>query len=279
MSSRRGFLACAGSLALFPRAVRAEAVSRLSITGTREQGSLVIGKTEPKAIVTSDGTPIGVSPEGFFAAGLAYDRVGPLHLSAKFADGSLETSDITPVKRQYEIQRINGLPEKYVSPPKEIEARIQREHARLSQMRTHDTDKPWFAEPFDWPAAGIVSGLFGSQRILNGTASAPHFGVDIAAAEGTPVHAPAGAIVLLAEEFYLEGNFTLLDHGHGVFTFYMHQSKQMVKPGDTVARGQLIGLVGKTGRATGPHLHWSMNWFQVKLDPSRSTRESSPPKA
>ena len=279
MNGRRNFLAGSAAFAWFPHIARGEAASRISLTGPREQGSLVTGKIDPKATISLDDSALHVSPEGSFAFGIAYDRTAALRLSAKFLDGTIESNTVTPIARRYEVQRINGLPQKYVSPPKEIVDRIQREHAKLTQIRTRDTERPWFAEQFDWPAAGVVSGLFGSQRILNGVSSAPHFGVDIAASEGTPIHSPVSAIVALAEEFYLEGNFTLLDHGHGVFTFYMHQSKQLVKPGDTVSRGQLIGLVGKTGRATGPHLHWGMNWFQVKLDPSRSTRDPEPPKA
>ncbi len=123
-----------------------------------------------------------------------------------------------------------------------------------------------------------MSGVFGSQRIDNGTPMSPHFGVDMANATGTPIRSPTDAIVLLTDEFYLEGGFTLLDHGHGVFTHYMHQSKRLVAVGDAVKRGDPIGHIGQTGRATGPHLHWGMNWFQVKLDPSLSTRTSAPPR-
>jgi murein DD-endopeptidase MepM/ murein hydrolase activator NlpD len=184
---------------------------------------------------------------------------------------------VTPVARKYEVQRISGLPEAFVTPPPEIAARIAAEHARIAEERKRDSELASFAEPFDWPAAGIMSGVFGSQRILNGEPKSPHFGVDIAAPEGTPVHAPADGIVSDSSECYLEGNFTMIDHGHGVFTSYFHQSKRVVASGDRVQRGALIGLVGKTGRATGPHLHWGMNWFQVRLDPSRSTRTLAPP--
>ena len=124
-----------------------------------------------------------------------------------------------------------------------------------------------------------MSGVFGSYRIDNGKPMSPHMGVDMANVEGTPIHAPTDAIVALTDDFFLEGGFTLLDHGHGVFTHYMHQSRRDVKVGDQVKRGDVIGKIGKTGRATGPHLHWGMNWFQVKLDPSRSTRTPVPPRA
>ncbi|HEY1709150.1 MAG TPA: M23 family metallopeptidase [Rhizomicrobium sp.] len=271
MIHRRAFLGTA--LAALPFAARGDdAASRIVLTGTMEQGSLVVGKTAPGSKVSLDGKPLGVGPNGYFTFGFAFDQKAACALAAHFPDGTTESRDLTPVARQYEVQAINGLPEKFVSPPKEIEARVQREHALVAEARTHVTDAEWFADPFEWPAHGIISGQFGSQRVLNGKPSAPHFGVDIAAGEGGEIRAPTDAIVALAEQFYLEGGYTMLDHGHGVFTGYLHQSKQLVKRGDSVKRGQVIGLVGRTGRATGPHLHWAMNWFQVRLDPSRSTR-------
>lgn len=244
-----------------------------------EQGSLAIGKTEPGSEVKINGGPLLVSKDGIFAFGFEYDQKSPTTLAARFPDGTSETRILVPTARKYEVQSITGLPEHLVTPSPEEQTRIAREHARVAEARKQDSNYDWFAEPFDWAAKGIISGLFGSQRILNGIPSAPHFGVDIAAAEGTPIHAPAGAKVLIADAFFLEGNYTLLDHGHGVFTGYLHQSKQLVREGDTVTRGQQIGAVGKTGRATGPHLHWAMNWFQVRLDPSLSTRTPAPAKA
>ncbi len=270
---RRAFLGASAALAIAPISARADAApSRVSLSGSLEQGSLVIGKATPDARISVDGKKLNIGPSGFFTFGLEYDQTKACSLVVHFPDGSSETRDIAPVTRHYEVQAINGLPQNYVSPPEEIAQRIKREHALVAAARTKDTDAEWFAQPFDWPAHGIISGLFGSQRILNGTPSAPHFGVDVAAGEGGEIRAPTDAIVALAEQFYLEGGYTMLDHGHGVFTGYLHQSKQLVKQGDAVKRGQLIGHVGHTGRATGPHLHWAMNWFQVRLDPSRSTR-------
>ena len=178
--------------------------------------------------------------------------------------------------RQYEIQRVNGLPQNTVTPPQEVTARIRKEAADIYLARLGDTNGSDFLSGFDWPAPGIESGIFGSQRIDNGTPVSPHYGVDMAAPVGTPIHAPADAVVSLSADHYLNGGFTLLDHGQGVSTAYLHQSKRLVKAGDVMKRGQLIGHIGQTGRATGPHLHWAMNWFQVKLDPSRSTRKPKP---
>lgn len=277
---RRTFLAASAGFALAPVSARAGEASRVKLPGSLEQGSLVIGRTEPGARIALDGANVSLTPQGAFAFGFAFDRTNPATLVLDYAGGKSETREIVPVIRQYDIQRINGLPEKYVSPPPEILERIKRENEMAAAARTVDSAFDAFAEPFDWPVAGIVSGTFGNRRILNGEPRAPHFGVDIAAPEGTPIAAPAdGIVVLAAPDFYLTGGTGILDHGHGVFTAYLHQSKLEVAVGDKIKRGQIIGLVGRTGRATGPHLHWGMNWFQVRLDPSRSARTLTPPKA
>lgn len=279
MIARRAFLAASAAFVVFPRAAFAQS-TRLAFAGSLEQGGLVIGKTDSGARVTYNGTPLLVSPSGAFAFGFTYDETSPAVIVAHFADGASETRSVKPVSRQYEIQHITGLPEKLVTLPPEVFERRKREVAEIAAVRNRDTSADWFVEPFDWPVPGIISGLFGSQRILNGVPKEPHFGVDIAAHAGTPIRAPAPARVALAgPDFYLEGGLTILDHGHGVTTCYLHQSKQLVKAGETVARGQVIGEVGMTGRATGPHLHWGMNWFQMRLDPSRSTRTPAPEKA
>ncbi|MBV9571085.1 MAG: M23 family metallopeptidase [Alphaproteobacteria bacterium] len=241
----------------------------------------MVGKLAEPADVLLDGKSLSVSAEGYFAFGFEYDRTKPVRLTATTKrSGLLSNSDITPVLRKYDVQRISGLPEAYVSPPADIQKRIDRENAQIVGARGRDTAGTGFAEPLDWPVTGIVSGSFGSQRILNGEPKAPHFGVDIAAPEGTPIHAPADGVIALAEpEFYLTGGTTVLDHGHGVFTIYIHQSALKVTPAQSVKRGEIIGLVGKKGRATGPHLHWGLNWFQMKLDPSLSTRTPAPSKA
>jgi murein DD-endopeptidase MepM/ murein hydrolase activator NlpD len=276
MIRRRTFLGTAGAfIATSGFAADADA---LTLTGPLEQGSLVIGKA-PGARVTVDGGAVRVSAEGLFAFGLAYDQTKATRVEAVYSPDRAPLREIVPIVRKYDIQKINGLPEKFVTPPKEVLERIARENALVGQARKRDTEATAFAAPFDWPAKGIMSGTFGSQRIDNGKAMAPHFGVDIAAPKGTPIHAPADGIVSLAEpDFYLTGGTTLLDHGHGVSTTYIHQDALKVKAGDTVKRGDVIGIVGMKGRATGPHLHWAMNWFQMRLDPSRSTATPMPDK-
>jgi len=279
MIARRAFLSAGAALALMPRWASAGEDTRLSFRGSTEQGALVIGKAQSGAKVSIDYVSVSVSQEGVFAFGLAFDRTKPAHVVAVYDDDQSEARNVEPIVRQYAIQSINGLPQKLVTPSPEDLERIKRENALIFEVRKRDTPGIGFAEPFDWPFPGIVSSVYGSQRIENGTPMAPHLGVDIAAPEGTPIHAPADAVVSICDDYFLDGGFTLLDHGHGVSSCYLHQSKRMVAVGDKIARGQIIGLVGQTGRATGPHMHWGLNWFQLKLDPSRSTVTPEPPKS
>ncbi len=277
--ARRRFLAAGAAFALTPRMAVAGEGSRLTFRGSMEQGGLVVGLVVPGAKVSVNDLPGLVSPAGIFAFGLAYDCAAPVHVVAKFADGSSESSEVTALARQYQVQNITGVAEHFVSPsPEEIE-RMQREHALVVEARKHETDGVGFAEPFDWPFPGILTSEYGSQRVINGKPMGPHLGVDVAAPEGTPIRAPADGVVTIADDFFLEGGFTQLDHGHGVSSCCLHQSERKVAAGAKVARGDVIGLVGKTGRATGPHMHWGLAWFQVKLDPSRATRTPLPPAA
>ncbi len=213
---------------------------------------------------------------GSCRAGFAYDQTRPSLVTVRYPDGLGDSRSFTPGKRQYEIQRVNGLPQNTVTQPKAVEARIAKEAENIYLARLTNSPGTDFMSSFDWPAPGIESGTFGSQRIDNGVAMSPHFGVDMAAPVGTPIHAPAAGTVAISDDYYLDGGFTLIDHGQGVSTCYLHQSRRLVKLGDAVKRGQLIGNIGQTGRATGPHMHWEMNWYEVKLDPSRSTKTPRP---
>jgi len=203
--ARRTFLTAGAALALVPRRARAGVGTVLSFGGSFEQGALVIGRTLAGAKAKVDDTLVHVSPEGAFAFGISYDRIKPVHVVAEFADGGSETRDIVPLIRQYQVQSIEGLPQKFVTPSAEDLERIKRENASIREARTRDTDGVGFAEPFDWPFPGILTGVYGSQRIENGTVMAPHLGVDIAAPEGTPIHAPADAVVSIADDYFLDG--------------------------------------------------------------------------
>ena len=278
MIDRRIFLGSAIGFLALARAARAQTVG-LGLKPVIHPGELIVGQTDPGATIRLGGKPVAISRDGHFAFGFPYNQKTLSVLEVRLPNGTTERHEITPALREYEIQRISGLPENFVTPPDEVVERITREAAEMKTARETMTDESWFAEGFDWPVHGIVSSLFGSQRILNGQPRAPHLAVDIAAPEGTPIHAAAKGIVSFTGDTYFDGLFTILDHGQGVSTCYAHQSKIGVSKGDVIARGQLIGEVGKTGRVTGPNLHWGMNWFQVGLDPSLATAEPRPPKA
>jgi murein DD-endopeptidase MepM/ murein hydrolase activator NlpD len=270
---RRDFLA---GLFFVPTLAHASGL-RLSVPASAGQGTLVVGSVEKGAELTLDGAPLRPAADGRFAFGITWDRTTSAHLDAVFADGSRAARDVVPVPRDYEVQRIDGLPEETVSPPPEILERIKAESAKVRKVREIDGDGAGFVQTFEWPIPGIVTGVFGSQRILNGKPMAPHFGIDIAAPAGTPIHAPAAGVVTLAEpDLYLSGGTTVIDHGHGVSTVYLHQEKLLATVGDRVEPRMEIGLVGASGRATGPHLHWGMNWFQMRLDPSCATAQGIP---
>jgi murein DD-endopeptidase MepM/ murein hydrolase activator NlpD len=249
---------------------------RFTVSGAMEQGSLALGQAPPGSQAALDGRPLDVTADGRFVFGFAYDQEKPALVTVRYPDGGGDSRSFTPTKREYEIQRVNGLPQATVTPPPEVRARIAHEAETIYLARLTNSAGSDFLSGFDWPAPGIESGTFGSQRIDNGVPMSPHFGVDMAAPVGTPIHAPAAGIVTITGDYYLDGGFTLIDHGQGVSTCYLHQSQRLVKAGDHVARGQLIGRIGQTGRATGPHLHWELNWFEVRLDPSRSTRTPKP---
>jgi len=249
---------------------------RFSVTGAMTQGSLALGSAPPGSLVALDGRPLRATAEGRFTFGFAPDQTKPSLVTVRYPDGGGDSRSFTPTARVYETQRVNGLPQKTVTPPPEVQARIAHETETIYLARLSDSAGSDFLSGFDWPAPGVLSGVFGSQRIDNGVPMTPHYGVDMAAPTGTPIRAPADGVVSISDDYYLDGSFTMIDHGQGVFTLYLHQSKRLVKAGESVKRGQRIGLIGATGRATGPHLHWAMNWFEMRLDPSLSTRKPKP---
>ncbi|HEY9254034.1 MAG TPA: M23 family metallopeptidase [Stenotrophomonas sp.] len=241
---------------------------RVVFPSSASQGALVIGKVPPGSRVDYAGRQLRVSGYGSVVFGIGRDEAGPLQLQVTNADGSVERTSITVTPRQWPTERINGVPPKTVNPPPEIAARIQREQAQVTAARERDDPRPDFAQPFAWPVQGRISGRFGNARVYNGQPGAGHSGMDIAVPTGTPVKAPAaGVITFAAPDLYLTGGTILLDHGFGVSSNFLHLSRIDVKVGERVQQGQVIGAVGATGRATGPHLHWGMNWFDVRIDP------------
>jgi murein DD-endopeptidase MepM/ murein hydrolase activator NlpD len=237
----------------------------ITLSGEAAQGGLIIGDAGAAREVWIDNRLVRIA-NGKFCFGFPYDATLPVAVRVRLLEPPEAIREVVPAKRNFVVQRINGLPEKFVTPSPEELARIRRDAEAVGEARAIDSGESWFAESFDWPADGPITGIYGSQRILNGEPRAPHYGVDIAAGEGSPIRAPKPGIVTLAEFLFLSGNTMIIDHGHGVSTTYLHMSRMDVKPGQRLDRGEPIGLIGHTGRATGPHLCWRLNWFQTRLD-------------
>jgi murein DD-endopeptidase MepM/ murein hydrolase activator NlpD len=255
--SRRLALLGLGPALLLPRPARA-----LAWRGTPAQGALLIGEGAAGQRLALDGQAIRVSPGGAFALGFGRDH-GP---RATLAVNGVPR-EIAVAPRSWDIQSISGLPPAQVTPDAAMLERIGREREILARARAADTPRDDFADGLRWPARGRISGVFGSQRILNGQPRQPHFGLDVAGPVGTPVVAACAGRVTLAAEFHFFGQLLVLDHGHGVHTLYAHLSAQHVREGAEVAVGERIGDIGATGRVTGPHLHFSLGWRGIWLDP------------
>ncbi len=240
----------------------------VEFNGKFKQGSFIIGKTEPGNKITIDKTKIRVSKKGYFAFGLGRDRKNNVLITIN-NNGKKEIIEKKVIKREYKIQRIDGLPKKQVTPPKEVYDRIKNDNVLIGKARSINSDLNFFKNKFIRPVdKAIITGVYGSQRILNGKPRRPHYGLDFAANEGTPVKAMLSGVVTLAEkDLYFTGGTIILDHGHGISTLYMHLKNVGVEVGKEIQKGETIGGLGKTGRATGPHLDIRLNWFNVKLDP------------
>lgn len=238
-------------------------------TGTLSQGGLILG-TAPAGTrsVALDDKPITLSPDGRFIAGFDRDAGPQASLTATLADGRSVTQSLTIAPRAWRIERLNTLP-KFPAPDPVFAKLRPPELAQIVAARARSTDAQGWRQSFAWPATGRISGLFGSQRVYKGEPGSYHSGTDIARPTGAVVTAPADGVVILAADrpFTLEGNLLMLDHGMGLNSAFLHLSRIDVKPGDHVTKGQPIGAVGMTGRATGPHLHWSLRWNDAKLDP------------
>jgi hypothetical protein len=251
-----------------PPAAPVAAAARVAFPSRISQGALVFGRVPTSSVVEYAERTLRVTPYGTVAFGVGRDETGPLRVRVRHADGTMQDIAIEVAPRDWPVERIDGVPPSTVDPPPEIAERIRAEQERVAAARVRDDARVGFAQAFAWPVQGRVSGRFGNQRVYNGAPRAPHSGMDIAAAQGTPVLAPADGVISFADpDLYLTGGTVVLDHGHGVSSNFLHLSRIDVKVGDSVAKGQVIGAVGATGRATGPHLHWGMNWFDVRIDP------------
>jgi murein DD-endopeptidase MepM/ murein hydrolase activator NlpD len=242
----------------------------LRIPDHLQQGQLVIGHAPPDTRIELDGRQLRVGNDGVFVFGLDRDAPPAATLRVRYANGSTATRQLAVSKRQYRIEKVEGLPQKTVTPDPETAARIAREQALVVEARKRDDAREDFLRGFALPVQGArISGVYGSQRIDNGTPKAPHMGLDMAVPEGTPVQAPAAGIVTFAQaDLVLTGGTVLIDHGYGLSSSFLHMSRLDVKVGERIERGKVIGASGMTGRASGPHVHWGFNWFDVRLDPA-----------
>jgi murein DD-endopeptidase MepM/ murein hydrolase activator NlpD len=236
--------------------------------GRFEQGGLVIGQAEKGAEVSLNGKPVAVTPTGAFVLGFDRDAAATAELTIKGQVGAVVMQSLAIAPRQWQIERVDGLPQKLVTPDPQTEAQIAEDNTLMVAARTRTEPVPFYESGFMRPAQGRISGVFGSQRILNGIPRAPHMGLDIAGPVGTPVVASADGIVSLAKpDMVLTGQTVIIEHGFGLDTVYIHMSDIKVVDGQRVKQGDVIGAIGQTGRATGPHLHFGVTWFNTRLDP------------
>ncbi|MGE8214167.1 MAG: peptidoglycan DD-metalloendopeptidase family protein [Stenotrophomonas sp.] len=242
--------------------------NRVVFPASASQGAMVIGKVPAGSTVRYAGRELRVSDYGSVVFGIGRDEKGPLLVQVQRPDGGSESVSIAVTARDWPVERVNGVPPKTVNPPPAIAERIAREQAQVTESRKRDDNRTDFTQTFIWPVQGRISGRFGNARVYNGQPGSGHSGMDIAVPTGTPVKAPAAGVVTFAgPDLYLTGGTLVLDHGFGISSNFLHLSRIDVKVGDRIEQGQNIAAVGATGRATGPHLHWGMNWFDTRIDP------------
>lgn len=242
----------------------------VDVQGDPTEGGMIWAKVTPGTVVTLDDQDLDVLPNGYVVA--AFHRDAPASSLLRIGD-DCEYS-LAVAQREYRIQRVEGVPQKTVTPPKEQLERIRRERQLVAAAKAQKVERPdWLMQidgGFVWPVQGPISGVYGSQRFYNGTPGSPHYGVDIAVPKGTPIYAPAAGRVTLAEpDLFYSGGTVILDHGYGLSSSFLHMSEVSAQVGDDLQPGDLIGAVGATGRATGPHLDWRMSWRDRRVDPQR----------
>jgi murein DD-endopeptidase MepM/ murein hydrolase activator NlpD len=242
-------------------------VQAIEFKGKFNQGHFILGKTDPEAKIKVNKKEVKVSKDGFFVFGIDRDRKLDLTFT-KTLNGKKLVITKKVLKRKYNIQRIDGLAENKVTPPESVYKRIKKENNAIGEARAINSNLLFFKEKFIMPVKGIISGVYGSQRILNGKPRWPHYGIDIAAKQGTMIISSGAGVVTMAEDdLYYTGGTIIMDHGHGISTIYSHLENILVSVGDQINQGDVIGTVGSTGRSTGPHLDFRINWFQTRLDP------------
>lgn len=247
-----------------------QATQAIEFKGELVQGGIVIGKVQQGQSVSYDGQTLPLSSSGQFVLGFDRDSPATVMLQISNLDGSSSERQLNVKPRTYDIQRIEGIARKIMSPSKEDLTRIREENFLIGKARKVISPREDFLQAFVWPLNGPITGVFGSQRVYNGVPKRPHYGVDVAAPVGTRVRAPAaGSIRLAHDNMFYSGGTLVIDHGHGLNSSFLHLSKILVQVGDEVRQGQEVAEVGATGRVTGPHLDWRMNWRKQRVDPQQ----------
>lgn len=240
----------------------------LDTWGQWVQGGLILGRTKPSHQLEFLGSSVRVADDGYFVIGMGRDTSESVALIEKTAGGKVITHTFNVKQRQYREQRIEGVPQKTVDVPTESLGRIRKETKLVKTSRRVDSTRQDYRQTFVWPLVGTITGVYGSRRFYNGQGRRPHYGIDIAAPKGTKVKSPAsGKVTLVHNDMYFSGGTLIIDHGHGVSSTFIHLDKILVDEGDNIEQRQVIAEVGSTGRSTGPHLDWRINWFNQRLDP------------
>lgn len=243
-------------------------LAQVELHGALTQGALIRGKVEPGTQLSLNGKQIDVASSGEFVFGFGRDAQLNHVLTITQLNGEVVKQPIELSARTYQVQKIEGVEQKYVSPPESVLARIKNDNVLIGRARKNNDARLDFMQSFIWPADGPVSGVYGSQRVFNGVPKRPHFGLDVAGPTGTQVVAPAaGVVTLYVPDMYYSGGTMIIDHGFGVSSTFLHLSKSLVEQGTVVEQGQPVAEIGATGRVTGPHLDWRINWFNERLDP------------
>jgi hypothetical protein len=269
LGALRACLILAACLA-FARLAHGENGACVALSGELQQGGLVWSRVEPGTAGAVDGVAVDVLPDGLFLLG--FDRDAPPNATLRIGSEPACEQTLAIAARSYRISRVEGVPQRTVTPPEDQLERIRRERALVARAKAQRVLEPeWLRQVtigFEWPVTGRISGVYGSQHFYNGKPGNPHYGVDVAVPTGTPVRAPADGLVTLAEpDLFYSGGTVIIDHGYSLSSSFLHMSRILVEVGERVSRGDLIGEVGATGRATGPHLDWRMSWRDRRVDP------------
>jgi murein DD-endopeptidase MepM/ murein hydrolase activator NlpD len=244
------------------------AQAEIQLSGEIQQGGLIVGKTAPSNTVMLNDKVLPVSPQGDYVFAFSRDDKKHYTLMVTSPTGTVETQSFTPAKREYKISRVEGISKKIMNPNKKANIRAGEDRAAMVKVRKISSDLTDFSQGFIAPRSSRITGVYGSQRFYNGVPKNPHFGVDYAGPIGAPVKAPAsGTVLLWVPDMFYSGGTLVIDHGHGITSNFLHLSASMVKEGDKVEQGQVIAKIGNSGRVTGPHLDWRMNWHSVRFDP------------